>query len=308
MLDLGVASLLKKNTVSRWVNFFGAYSNIVMCTADPGACAIAELFQPILQRVGNYGGWYVEGWAAQRYPELPSMDKLLKCLGDGTTLLLGSQVNYDRTQEVLAIAKARNSGSIFVFDHWKNYGEHFQLNLFPDVIVVPDATAKKAVIDAIGRQRDCRVVTQPHVGIEAAAMRILQITERQPGTIAFLLDPTLESDGLGYDWRTVIAMLPQFVKKYAPEAKVLIKPHPRQSSELVSIYLRSLAMPIDKFELVDVETERLIAMSDEVWGMTTIALIAAKHAGKKIRSIQPGRNFAGRRASNHFIEPYIAKE
>lgn len=308
MLELGMSSLLKKNTISEWTNFFKAYSNIVMYTADPGACAIAELFQPILQRIGNYGGWYVEGWAAQHYPELPLIDKAFKTLGERTTLLLGSQANYKRTQEILAFVKTKNSGSIFVFDHWKNYGEHFRLNLFPDVIVVPDDVARKALIDAIGARCDCRVITKPHVGIEATTTRILHIADRQPGTIAFLLDPTIMSDGLGYDWRTVIMMLPQLVKKYAPEAKVMIKPHPRQSSESVSGWLQSQVMPVDKFALVDIETERLIAMADEVWGMTTIALVAAVHAGKKIRSIQPSRTYKGLKASNHFIEPFIVRE
>ena len=45
------------------------------------------------------------------------------------------------------------------------------------------------------------------------------------------------------------------------------------------------------------ETDRLIAMAGEVWGMTTSALNVALAVGKPIRSFQIGRNANGERAS-----------
>lgn len=303
------AAALKPDTVARWSEFFRNYPRIVMYTADPGACALAELFQPLLSALGNDGGWYVEGWSAQRHPELRPASDLLSALVPGSALLLGSQVRYARTHEMLALAKARQVGSIFVFDHWKNYAEHFQPHLLlPDTIVVPDALGRQALLSAIGAQHAERVVELPHVGVEAAALRILSYPEREAGMVAVLLDPTVAADGLGYDWQTVLACLPALVERHAPQARVRIKPHPRQHPADVAAWMASLAMSPDRFQLVDTDTERLMAAADEVWGMTSIALVAAHHASKRIRSIQSGRNAAGRAASNHFIEPFLVEE
>lgn len=298
---------LKPETVSRWADFFRNYKNLVMYTADPGACALAELFQPLLSELGNYGGWYVEGWSAQRHPALQPAGNLLSALVPGATLLLGSQVCYTRTHEMLAFTKTLQIGSLFVFDHWKNYAEHFQPDLLPDTIVVPDDLGRRALLLAIGTQHAERVVELPHVGIEAATLRILSYPDREAGMVAMLLDPTVAADGLGYDWKTVLARLTGLVERLAPNALVKIKPHPRQHPTEVEAYMLSLGMSPDHFQLVETETERLIAAADEVWGMTTIALVAAHHAGKRIRSIQSGRNAVGRAASNHFIEPFIVE-
>ena len=299
---------LKSDTVARWSRFFGKYPRVVMYTADPGACALAELFQPMLHELGNDAGWYVEGWSRQRHPELQPVDGLLSALGAGVTLLLGSQVHYARTHEMLEIAKTRKVGSIFVFDHWKNYAEHFRSDLLPDTIVIPDSLGRKALLSAIGQRHADRVVELPHVGVEAAALRILRYPEREPGMLAVLLDPTVAGDGLGYDWQTVLARLPALAERHAPQVRVRIKPHPRQSSADVAACMQALGMSPERFLLVDTDTERLMAAADEVWGMTTIALVAAHHAGKRIRSIQLGRNAAGRAASNHFIEPFLIEE
>ena len=299
---------LKPDTVAQWSGFFRTYSRVIMYTADPGACALAELFQPMLHALGNDGGWYVEGWSAQRHPELQGGRELLLALEPSTALLLGSQISYARTHEILELAKAQQVCSIFVFDHWKNYADHFRADLLPDTIVVPDALSRQTLLSAIGVQHAYRVVELPHVGLEAATMRILSYSERDPGTIALLLDPTVASDGLGYSWQTVLDRLSGLLECYAPHAKIQIKPHPRQNPTEVIACMKSLAMLPDRFQLVDTNTERLIAAADEVWGMTTIALVAAYYAGKRIRSIQPGRNAAGRAASNHFIEPFLVKE
>ncbi len=300
--------MLKPDTVDQWSHFLRSYSRVMIYTADPGACALAELFQPLLCSLGNYGGWYVEGWSAQRHPELQGISELLIALKPGTTLLLGSQISYARTHEILELTKERQVHSIFVFDHWKNYAEHFRADLMPDRIVVPDAIGQQALLSVIGVQYANRIVKLPHVAVEAATMRILDYPIREPGTIAVLLDPTVLSDGLGYSWQTVLDHLPALGDRYAPDAKIHIKPHPRQNPAEVAACMKSLAMPPDRFQLVDTNTERLIAAADEVWGMTTIALVSAHYAGKKIRSIQPARNAAGRAASNHFIEPFLVEE
>lgn len=279
-----------------------------MYTVDPGACALAELFQPILQALGKDGGWYVEGWSRQRHPELQLADGLLSVLQAGTALLLGSQVSYARTHEILEAAKVRRVTSIFVFDHWKNYAEHFRLDLLPDTIVVPDSLGRQALLSAIGYQHAHRVLELPHVGVEAAALRILSYPKREQGMVAVLLDPTVAGDGLGYNWQMVLARLPALIKRHIPQALVQIKPHPRQRPAEVAAWMQTVGMNPERFRLVDTDTERLMAAADEVWGMTTIALVAAHLAGKRIRSIQPGRNAAGRAASNHFIEPFLIED
>ena len=159
-------SVLTPDTSERWLDFFRNYRCIAMYTVDPGACALAELFRPMLRALNIYGGWYAEGWTAKRHPDLKSVSRLLANLGQGMTLLLGPQIKYARTHEMLETARACKAGSIFVFDHWKNYAESFRADLLPDTIVVPDSHGRRALLSAIGEQHANRVVELPHVAVE----------------------------------------------------------------------------------------------------------------------------------------------
>lgn len=297
---------LKPETVAQWSQFFTQHQCVMLYTVDPGAYALGQALHPILVNAGRFDGWYAEGWSEQRVPNCRPVSAMLGKLAPGISLLLGSQTNFERTHEILDTARARGAATVFVFDHWKNYAEHFLPNLLPDTIVAPDELGKRALLAAIGSEHAGRVTILPHLGIEAAAQRIQGFShEHLPGVIALLLDPTENRDGLGYDWRTVMGALPALADRFAPSATFHIKPHPRQRAEEIAALMQSLGMASERYQLVDMDTECLIAAADEVWGMTTIALVAAHRAGKVIRSIQTGRNEKGKAASNHYIEPYL---
>lgn len=291
-------------TRALWTRFLADHASVLLYTADPGAHALGLELSVLLEECARLQDWYAEGWSMSRRPQCRPVDALPPNLVPGTTLLLGSQTQYARTHHFLQLACGHGARSIFVFDHWKNYAEHFQADLVADQIVVPDETGYEALLAAIGVQHAARVSVLPHLGIDAAVSRIRGHSLRLPDTIAVLLDPTEAADGLGYDWRSVLKEVASHAKA-RPERSYLVKPHPRQQPAVVRDFISALGLPTVRMRLVNMDTEQLIAAADEVWGMTTIALVSALLAGKPIRSIQSGRNERGRAASNHYLEPHL---
>ena len=92
--------------------------------------------------------------------------------------------------------------------------------------------------------------------------------------------------------------------KARPASRLLVKPHPRQNVDAVKNEIAALSINHRGAELYHGETESLISIAEEVWGMTTSALNVALAVGKPIRSFQIGRNAKGERASNPHIEPF----
>ena len=62
---------------------------------------------------------------------------------------------------------------------------------------------------------------------------------------------------------------------------------------------------IDFVILADIDLNLLLASVDEVIGMTSTLLVIALKCGKKIRSLQIGRNENGTKFSNPYIAPYV---
>lgn len=296
--------MMQAQTFKQWSEFFEAHQSVLLYTVDPGACALVDGLIQILQDSGRLAGWYAEGWALQHHPQCLSVYELPAQLNEKTTLLLGSQTNFARTHHFLRVARQAGARTIFVFDHWKNYAAHFLPDVLPDHIVVADEAGREALLKAIGRDHASRASILPHLGIEAAVARIKAYSLRLQGVVAVLLDPTESSDQLGYDWKSVVHEI-GLRAQAMPDTIFHIKPHPRQCIQEVKAFLVREGMSADRFILVDINTEELIAAADEVWGMTTIALVAALKAGKPIKSIQTGRNAKGKAASNHIIEPFV---
>jgi hypothetical protein len=295
---------MRAESAGTWREFLGEHVRIHFYTADPGAHAIAVELVPLARDLGQLSGWFVEGWSMARNGECRPASELECSLNAGATLLLGSQTDYGRTQSLLAAATAAGAATIFVFDHWKNYAEHFGGHLLPDVIVVPDMIAREQFLAAVGAYAERHLRVLPHPGIEAATERVTGLeAEVRKGTIALLLDPTESADGLGYDWRGSLAAA-LAATAAQPGSRLLVKPHPRQNPAMVQEQIAMLSRNHGAVELYSGETERLIAMSEEVWGMTTSALNVALAVGKPIRSFQVGRNARGKRASNPHIEPF----
>jgi hypothetical protein len=295
---------MKSETVRQWKELLSGYHRIHFYTVDPGAHALAAELVPLADMLGRLSGWYAEGWSAARNADCRPASHLESKLGAGDTLVLGSQTNFERTRALLRRSSAVGVVTIFLFDHWKNYAEHFAGGPLPDVVVVSDEIARNQLLSAIGAHAASRVRMLPHPGIDAAAERVAaHDIAVQPDMVALLLDPTELSDGLGYDWRSSLEAA-VVAAAALPGTRLLIKPHPRQNVEEVEAAIERLRDRGHTAQIYEAETERLIATAWEVWGMTTTALNVALASGKPIRSFQIGRNEAGARMSNPHIEPF----
>jgi hypothetical protein len=298
---------MRPNSARLWQDFIANYDRVHVYTIHPGAHAIARELVPLLRSMGRLGTWYAAAWSAAQQEGTTSADEMAHVLQPGDALVVGQSTVFADTQAVLKQAAAAGATSIFVFDHWKNYAAHFGDGPLPDVIVVPDAIAAASIVDLFGNETRSRIRVLPHLAIEAAADRILTsgIVE-ETGMVALLLDPTEAADGLGYDWRSVLAAVLR-KKHSASVRRVLVKPHPRQDVGVVARELSLIHPDHLEAEMFSGDTEHLIARASEVWGMTTIALNIALAANKPIRSFQFGRNEVGLRASNPHLEPYVIR-
>lgn len=128
--------------------------------------------------------------------------------------------------------------------------------------------------------------------------------------VLFLLEPIEDDFGYNNDGTPFIGYTEYSILSYIfsmpdfEDALIIIKPHPRQDVEKIKAFLMVYAHR-DILLLDNEKLENLIAIADEVIGMTTVALIIALKAGKKIRSIQVGRNERGKILSNSYFEKNI---
>ena len=297
---------MKGESARLWRHALAPCRRIHVYTVDPGAHAVATALVPLIRTMGRLGAWFAEGWAAANDPGCRAAGEIETLVSPDETLLMGSQTNFARTRAVLRWAAQAGVRSIFVFDHWKNFAEHFESGPLPDMIVVPDELARRLLLAATGAEAASRVQVLPHLALEAAVERVRSWGSiGDSGTIGLLLDPTEPGDGLGYDWRSTLAAAALAARPM--DKRILVKPHPRQDAYAVAQALLAWCVRGTRYEIYQGDTEHLIAMAEEIWGMTTIALNIALAAGKTVRSFQVGRTAAGERASNAHIEPYVVR-
>jgi hypothetical protein len=289
---------MRPQSAALWREALTPYARVHLYTTDPGAHAVAVELWPLLQGTGQAGTWFADGWSAARAEAARPSDAIAGVLRPGDLLLAGSQTDFARTRQSLAAAKAAGASSGFVFDHWKNYREHF--DALPDLIVVPDALGHRLLLEALGPQAATRTQILPLPSLEAAVDRVRSFGGADLGLVALLLDPTEPENGLGYDWEGTLDVAAAETRRLG--LRLLVKPHPRQDPARIAAAVARMGGEV---ALYTGDTEELIARAQEVWGMTTIALITALQAGKTIRSFQVGRNEQGRRASNAYIEPFV---
>ncbi|MCX5815846.1 MAG: hypothetical protein NTX75_06325 [Proteobacteria bacterium] len=315
------------------------YGKVFLYSVDPGAYAIMRPIYELLLSTGGETQWIVDGWCRNaiecEYPftVLSSFkEDFCQINLDGCCMLLGSQTNFEATHNTLRFCKEKGIATIFLFDHWGNYLSHFHSPIdnslyLPDKICVPDEIGRQTLcaelLPLLENERyanNIQVVGHPAIEnsvnaicsmttseIEIIKRRLIPVDKR---IVLFLLEPIEDglgynSDGtpfLGYNEYSVlryILSLPDF-----DDVQMIIKPHPRQDIEKIKMFL----LPYAHRDILLVENEKLenlIAIADEVLGMTTIALIIALKAGKKIRSVQVGRNERGKNLHNPYFEENI---
>lgn len=298
------------------------------CCADPGACALLGEVCAALRAAGVGGTLYTEGWAAGAgLPGAVPFDDaaLARAAAPGDLLLAGARVEYPRTRHILALGRSLGLTTALAFDHWKNFTAHFlgrEGCVVPDYLLMPDDTARALLMERfaaeprLARFAPDRVLVLGHPALERSVAAIAARTPGQSrallashglghGPVAGLfLDPVALDDGYGYDTASVLGFVAAWMAGNRPGMAVLVKPHPRQTDfqpeDLAPFSARGIraAAATGPFE-------PLAAAVSEVWGMTSLVLVAAHKAGRPIVSFQPGRTALGREQSNPYIEPWV---
>ncbi len=280
-----------------------------------------------------FGGWCKDNKKEIPFVELSFFKNSYKHKPDkNACLVLGSQTNFKATHNVIQLCRDRGIYSVFVFDNWCNYLAHFyddkQSRLYiPNKICVVDDALKNSLIAELTPYLDDEsflknIVVVGHPGVEKSVQDIRSISAKEKvnlknrigargkKVILFLLEPIEKDNGfdsegkpaLGY---TEYSILSYFFNKFPLEnAKLIIRPHPRQDIKKVRTFLSNkVGNDGCDYELTDeLSLEEQIAISDKVVGITTVALIKAAKAGKQIISIQVGRNKKGCKYSNQLLE------
>lgn len=318
-------------------SFFDEYDEIWLYAVDPGAYAVFKSLISRLGKAGKISRFFCNGWAKHNSDipfedELALKKSLLDIKKENILFVLGSQTSYAETHFWLKFSQELNISSLFIFDHWKNFSQHFVTSdekvLLPDHIFVPDERAKTSLSNALYvfdnkvlSKLESRVLISGHFSLEDACKKIKEIGDKQKKQfrsslklddsflILILLDPDQNENEpkVGYTVESIVTYWADYIPKHRATARFIIKPHPRQDkTKLIGL----LTHYFDKIHINyccsrdNDSLEDLLAVADEVWGVTTIGLILSKLLSKPILSFQIGRNAVGLEMSNEYIEPY----
>lgn len=323
------------------LDLFSNFDNALFYCVDPGAYA---MFEEIILKINAYlpckATLYCDGWSRNHakflFKPIEDLEFDLESLSHQKTLLvLGSQMNFSKTQFWIRTASIKSIKTLFIFDHWKNYTNHFvdskdMTITFPDYIFVPDILAKDKLIEAFKQLSPIheselmqKTIVSNHFSIEKSCNTIrsmteasklefrLKLSENLKKMIVLLLEPDVLDPVCypGYNTESIL----RYIKDYLHSTecnqnnlRIIVKPHPRQSSiEIEALLTHIWKKDFDWYLSQDEKTEALIAVADEVWGVTTVALIIADLLGKPIKSFQVNRNHHGKKQSNDYLEPYL---
>ena len=324
--------------------YLKGFNNIVFYCSDPGAYGVLKaVYEAKTEDKDVF--WLLEGWAKENALVGDGLkvcfSDILKFDPDGTVVVIGGQIDCKKTIETFEKCKKHGIYSIFIFDHWANFSRQFfdpdsGKVSFPNKILLMDEIARNILLRDIqsinaSLVSECRarisIVGHPYIDGEVEKLKnlkkaeILKIKEKwnPEGNylISFLSEPIQKAFGqdkdkkpaLGFNEFTVLDYLSGFLRNKYPDKniKVLVKPHPRENKGKLKEYLKKC---FDlEWELAENATLReVIAVSDEIYGMTSLALILAMKAGKKVASLQPGRNNRARKEQNNpYIESILLK-
>lgn len=320
------------SAVERLSEALRAYGLTLFYAVDPGALAAMRPVFEALEPAGRPVRWVLDGWSlSSRGAELEhwTLDTLRAhaAVSNPTrsAMILGSQTDFAATRRMIRLCTAAGIDTLFLFDHWSHYEEHFldpsngELVL-PNVICLMDRFAAREMAKVLAAHGDrTELLTVGHPALEAQVEDIRRRSEdeiralRQQWNVesgklqAFLLEP-LEADfpehRIGY---SEYSILEYFFEHLAdPSAVVIVRPHPRQDVEQVRSRLAAINTRGTRHVVSDLGTAPdLIAAADEVFGMTSIALILSIMSGKPTKSVQVGRTEYGCKLSNPQLEKIL---
>ena len=327
---------MKVNWKTKLEKVVEKYDEVFFYSADPGATAVLEPIQILVEEMGKAGYWFVEGWAAEKL--LPNALKMVHCdvhkklVPDccSRAIIMGQQVEFFNTYKRMRDFIDAGLAIIFVSDHWKDISKSFRPSnayrmILPEKLFVPDELAYQLQfqyllsVGATKTQLQNSLEIFGHTGVELSLQKISQLEEdrlkilrkkyclKQSSTIVMFLDAITISEGkkLGFNWKTALRQAVQHLASRRGNYRLLVKPHPRQSLSEVSRYIARYSDYVDVRIVEEPEPEPFIYLAEEVWGITTVLLIVALNANKKIIAFMPNRTFLGQKESNAHIEPFL---
>lgn len=292
--------------------------SLVCVASDPGSLANFSSLSRFLNARGLHPQVYTSGWAASR----PEFDKLPRfapsVIAEGDIVCLGSRVDYETTREQIRLIDSKNATSVFFFDAWKNYLTHFECLTgafeWPNWVTFPDALAQEMFSKALKARGQTLVGLRPklltltHFSLAEQLEEVLSHQRHSLSEPVVLLDPISLRDNseLGYSCASVLQCAGRHAIHTLNIAKIVVKPHPRQSFEEVARLVDDLNTEHDVvFELSGASVVELVSRHRHIWGSTTVGLILAHWAKREVLSFQPGRNTIGRQHSSTHHEELL---
>ena len=317
--------------------YFESFETVVLHASLPGVWKAMAPLARVLDENRRTVLKLLEGWCSEHmaasldgkklldWRELDYLARQRSCLfvtGDtGDVRNGGAQREWCRQRGIRIL---------FVFDGWKDLGRLFPrpssgAPLLPDRFAVVDEKMRKEVLgilsgDASDEETESQVEVYGAPAIEESSQRIQGVDEIRKRKLSALLNPMerpcklflmqplahdfrkVNGVDIGYDEHDALAMfMERFVKS---SDRILVMPHPRQDMDEFHQSLERYreVIPVPMHHAV----EDIIALADEVYGMTSTALIAAVRAGKIVYSLQPNRTCNGKKLSPSELEERLA--
>lgn len=274
--------------------------NVYFYAVDPGAFAVLS---PIVEAepANIKCVWLAEGYARKKL-SLEGIDttELDGLFGNSFTqrnkiLVLGSQLNFERTVDTLKRCSSLGIKTIFVFDHWCNYSRNFASAsgsmVIPTLIFAIDDYVKLELID-VGINKD-QIVTIGHPGVEHTVKAARSMDSDKKKVVRKKLN-------LGYDTRVILVALELMSLDFNPEIEygpvlkvmealrtidrkhiqIVVRLHPKQSRAKFCDFLDSYSIA-DSIILCpeDVSAAEILSIADIVIGVNSIFLISALTLG-----------------------------
>lgn len=302
-----------KSYYERNLHFFKQVHTIYLHIADPGAYAVLSLFANFLQSKNHRLLFVFDGWAQKnvctRHPKELRMDLHefnQLCLPEKALLLYGAQTTFSKNYRIVDLCRKKNIDTLLIFDHWKNcfidLRDPKTGNLYlPTKVAVIDehhrASLREELAPFVAEDffDNVDVFGQPAISESVEAIRRLSAASstsllkkynpRQKKLALLLLQPIRGDFGKeffpGYDEFSVSEFF--LTSYYTDDMRVLIKPHPRHDPDHIRTFFadRTNSGNFDYMIVIDEKVEYLIAIADEIYGMTSTAMMSALHAGKK---------------------------
>ncbi len=217
-----------------------------------------------------------------------------------------SHPNVDMSEKYLwRQAKQRGIPSLAFLDQWQNYAvrfsgkqEHERLAYLPDWINCLNETGWEEMIQEGFDEAKLLEFGHPYLSSLQHDLSKLNLPRLKGGlqlstmdkVFLFVSEPICEYYGntRGYDQYQVLDYFLSSLAGAAERPKILVKLHPkdnRASFHALAEKFKALSPQFIGNELSPIEC---LAVSDFIFGMTSIMLIEAYVLGKKVASLQPG--------------------